>query len=201
MAVVLAVHAVQPIVVDRYLFAVPVLVSALLAVSAARLARDRWLFGLLALVAVVGAARPMMETGIRPLWRENARTIASIVAGCPTTQVYAASGWALGPAAETRMARREDPVFERAYRSLAAPWGYPVRFIGQNGKAHATAGACPVLLWYEHTPNEAEDDLPAAIEAAGLTGLETARLSVTRSATGFVLRADRPEGNEVSRLP
>ena len=52
MAIVLAVHAVQPIVVDRYLFAVPVLVSALLAVPAARLARDRWLFGLLALVAV-----------------------------------------------------------------------------------------------------------------------------------------------------
>ena len=200
-AIVLAVHAVQPIVVDRYLFAVPVLMSALLAVPAARIAQDRWLFGLLALVAVVGAARPLVETGIRPLWRENARTIASVVAGCPSTQVYAASGWAVGPAGETRMARREDPVFERAYRSLAAPWGYPVHFIGQNGRAHATPGACPVLLWYEHTPNEAEDDLPAAIEAAGLTGLEGARLSVTRSATGFVLRAERPEGNEVSSLP
>ena len=202
MAIVLAAHAVQPIVVDRYLFAVPVLVSALLAVPAARLARDRWLFGLLVLVAVVGAVRPMIETGIRPLWRENARTIATIVAGCPTTQVYAASGWALGPAAETRTARREDPIFERAYRSLAEPWGYPVHFIGQlggqNGSAHATPGACPVLLWYEHTPNEAENDLPWAIEAAGFTGLERARLSVTRSATGFVLRADRPEGHEVS---
>lgn len=200
-AVVLAIHAFQPIVVERYLFAVPVLVSALLAVPAARLARDRWLFGLLALVAVAGAARPLIETGIRPLWRENARTIATIVAGCPTTQVYAASGWALGPAAETRMARREDPVFERAYHSLAAPWGYPVHFIGQNGRAHATPGACPVLLWYEHTPNEAEGDLPAAVEAAGLTGLERAHLSVTRSATGFVLRADQPEGREVSKLP
>jgi hypothetical protein len=205
MAIVLVAHAFQPIVVDRYLFAVPVLVSALLAVPAARIARDRRLFGLLVLVAVAGAARPMVEDGIKPLWRENARTIATIVASCPTTQVYAASGWALGPAAETRMARREDAVFERAYRSLAAPWGYPVHFIGQiggqNSVAHATPGACPVLLWYEHTPNDAEDDLPAAIEAAGLTGLERARLSVTRSATGFVLRADRPEGNEVSRLP
>lgn len=205
MAVVLAAHAVQPIVVDRYLFAVPVLVSALLAVPAARLARDRWLFGLLVLVAVAGAARPMIESGIKPLWRENARTIATIVAACPTTQVYAASGWALGPAAETRTARREDPIFERAYRSLAEPWGYPVHFIGQlggpNGGAHASPGACPVLIWYEHTPNEAENDLAWAIEAAGFTGLETARLSVIRSATGFVLRADRPEGHEVSQLP
>jgi hypothetical protein len=90
------------------------------------------------------------------------------------------------------MARREDPVFERAYRSLAAPYGYTVRFIGQNGSARAAPGACPVLLWYEHTPNGEENDLPAAIEAAGLTGLEEARLSVTRTATGFVVRADRP---------
>jgi hypothetical protein len=191
-AIVLAAHALRPIVVDRYLFAVPVLVSALLAVPAARLAHDRLLFGLLALVAVVGAARPMVETGIRPLWRENARIIATVVAGCPTTQVYAASGWALGPADQTQAARREDPVFERAYRSLAAPWGYPVHFIGQNGIAHASPGVCPVLLWYEHTPNEAEDDLPGAIEAAGLMGLQEARLSVTRSPTGFVVRADAP---------
>jgi hypothetical protein len=190
MAIVFAVHAVQPIVVDRYLFAVPVLVCALLAVPAARIARDRWGFALLALVAVAGAARPMIETGIKPLWRENARTIAAIVAGCPTTRVYAASGWALGPAAETRMARREDPVFERAYRSLAASEGFPVHFIGQNGGAQVTPGRCPMLIWYEHTPNEAENDLPWAVEAAGLAGLEGARLSVTRSLTGIVVRAD-----------
>ena len=43
-AIVLAVHAVRPIVVDRYLFAVPVLASALMAVPAARFAQDRLLF-------------------------------------------------------------------------------------------------------------------------------------------------------------
>jgi hypothetical protein len=189
-AIVLAVHVVVPIVVDRYLFAVPVLVGALLAVPAARVARNRLLFGLLVLLAMAGAARPLIETGIRPFWREDARTIAGIVTGCPTTEVYAASAWALGPAAASRMARREDPVFERGYGLLAAEHGFTVRFIGQKGGAHATPGACPVLLWYAHTPDEAENDLPAAIEAAGLTGLEKATLSVTRSATGFVVRAD-----------
>ena len=193
MAIVLAAHAVQPIVVDRYLFAVPVLVSALLAVPAARLARDRWLFGLLALVAVVGAARPMIESGIKPLWRENARTIATIVAGCPTTQVYAASGWALGPAAETRTARREDPVFERAYRSLAAPWGYPVHFIGQLGsrtaartRRRAPARCCSgtsTRLTRRRTTCRGPSRLPAS------PGLERARLSVDAQRHG--LRAAR----------
>ena len=190
-AIVLTAHAFRPIVVERYLLAVPVLVSALMAVPAARFAQAYPLFGLLALVSVAVAAASMADA-IKPLWREDAQRIAKIVAECPTTRVYAASGWALGPAAETRTARREDPVFARAYRLLANRHGYEVQYIGQGGTAHATPGACPVLLWYEHTPNDAERDLPGAVEEAGLTGLQGARLSGFRSGTGFVVRADRP---------
>jgi len=200
-AIILAVHTFQPIVVDRYLFAVPVLVSALLAVPAARLVRHRVLFGLLALVAVAVAAAPIVREGIPPLWNEGARTIAKIVSQCPTTQVYAASGWALGPAAETRAARREDPVFARAYRMLAAGNGFAVRFVGQHGTARATPGACPVVLWFEHTPNDAEDDLPGAVEASGVTGLQDAALSATRSPTGFVLRADGAPAVNIASPP
>lgn len=190
-ALVLGLHAFMPIVIDRYLFAVSVLVSALMAAPAARLADDRPMFALLALVSMVAAAASLADSGIKPLWRANAQVIAEIVQGCPTTQVYAASGWALGPAAETLAARREDPVFERAYRSLADEHGYGVSFIGQNGHAHATPGHCPVLLWVEHTPNDAESDLPVAISEAGLAGLQDAQLSVHRSATGLIVRADR----------
>ena len=62
--------------------------------------------------------------------------------------------------------------------------------------AEAPASPCPVLLWFEHTPNEAEDDLPAAIEAAGLGGLQDAHLSAVRSVTGFVVQATRDGGSE-----
>ena len=191
-AIVLVINAYKPIVVDRYLFSVPVLVSAIMAVPAARLARDRALFGLFALVAVAMAASPLVRSGIKPLWREGAETIAEITAGCPGTQVYAASGWALGPAAETRAALREDPIFKRAYNSLAQQYGYTVQFVGQNGSIQAAPGACPLLLWYEHTPNDAENDLPWALSVVGLTGLEGARVSAIRSPTGFVVRIDRP---------
>jgi hypothetical protein len=188
---VLVINAVMPIVIDRYLFAVPVLVGALMAVAAARLIRHRAMFALFALVSAVAVTATLAGTGIKPLWRANAQVIAEIVEQCPTTQVYAASGWALGPAAETLAARREDPVFARAYRSLAEQHGYVVSFIGQNDHVRALPGRCPVLLWIEHTPNEAENDLPAAIHDAGLEGLQEAQLSVHRSGTGFVVRADR----------
>jgi hypothetical protein len=47
------------------------------------------------------------------------------------------------------------------------------------------------LLWYEHTPNDAENDPLYAVEVAGVTGLDEARLSTTRTTAGFVVRADR----------
>jgi len=115
LVVVLAIDAIQPIMVDRYLFAVPVLVAGMLAALAARFEPSQGLRLLLALVAVGVMAEPLLMRGAKPLWDEGARTIAKIVKACPSTQVYAGSGWALGPAAETFAARREDPVFQRAY--------------------------------------------------------------------------------------
>jgi hypothetical protein len=197
-AIVLAGHAVKPIVVDRYLIAIPVLVCALMAIPAVRFAPGSLPFGLLVLVSVAVAAAPLILSGIKPHWNQGARTVAQIVASCPTTQVFAASGWVLGPAAETRTAMREDPVFARAYRWLADRHGFTVHFIGLDDADRAVPATCPVLVWYEHTPNEAENDLPGAVEVAGLTGLEGARLSVIRSTTGFVVRADREPTETVS---
>jgi hypothetical protein len=191
-AIVVAINSLKPMIVARYIFPVPVLVCAIMAALSVKFARDWRLFGLLALCAVAVAAGSMMLDGAKPRWEESARTIARIVADCPTSQVYAASGWAIGPAADTLTARREAPVFERAYELLAGQYGFAVHFIGQGGVAHVNLGDCPILLWYEHTPNNAEDDPQYGLTAAGLKGLEGARLSTIRSGTGFVIRADRP---------
>jgi hypothetical protein len=190
-AIVLALDAFRPIMVDRYLFAVPVLVCAIMAAMAAKFDRDCRLHVLLALWAAAMVSAQFLLHGAKPQWEEGARSVAQIVEACPTTRIYAASGWALGPAAETRAARREDPVFRRAYEELASIHGYEVRFLGQNERTQVTLGRCPILVWYEHTPNNAEDDPRAAVEAAGLTGIEKAQLSAIRSSTGFVVRADR----------
>lgn len=190
-ALVIAIDAFRPIMVDRYLFAVPVLVCAIMAAMAAKFDRDRQLHFLLALCAAALVTGQFLLHGAKPQWEEGARSIAQIVETCPTTRIYAASGWALGPAAMTRTALREDPVFRRAYEELASGHGYEVRFLGQNERTRVTLGGCPVLVWFEHTPNNAEDDPRAAVAAAGLAGIEEARLSAIRSSTGFVVRADR----------
>lgn len=188
---VLIIDTARPIMVDRYLFAVPVLVCGIMASLAARFEGYRPLRLLLAVNAVLVVASPLLLNGVKPQWEEGARLIASIVEHCPTTRVYAASGWALGPAAATNSARREDDVFRRAYAELAADQGYAVRFLGQGEAAVATVEDCPVLVWFEHTPNNAEDDPRGAVAASGLTGVEDGKYFAYRSPTGFVVRVDR----------
>jgi hypothetical protein len=190
LALVLIVDAFQPIMVDRYLFAVPVLVCGIMASLATKL--DRYPLRLLLTVnAVAVVACPFLLGDTKPQWKEGARLIARIVETCPTTRVYAASGWVLGPAAATRAARREDIVFRRAYTMLAAEHNYTVQFLGQGETARTTVDECPVLIWFEHTPNNAEDDPRAAVTASGLTGIEDAKYFAYRSSTGFVVRVDR----------
>lgn len=196
LAIVLVAHLFKPMVVDRYLIAVPVLVSVLMAVPAARLVSapsplGHRLFALMAAVSVVAAALSLVQDGLKPMWNEGARTIGQIAASCPSTRIYAASGWVPGPVAETRAARREEPVFERAYRSLAAAHGFRMDYLPIGSAAQAKPGPCPVLVWFEHTPNDAERDPRGAIEEAGLRGLDGAQLSAIRSPTGFIVRADR----------
>lgn len=62
---------------------------------------------------------------------------------------------------------------------------------GYGESSRPASSDAPVLLWVEHTPNDAESDLPEAVREAGLEGLQEAELSVHRSATGLVVRADR----------
>ena len=142
-------------------------------------------------MAVAVAATPIVRDGIRPLWREGARTIAKIVAGLPDDPGLCGERLGAGTGRRNPRGAPRGSGLRPGLPDARRRHGYTVRFIGQHDTAHATPGACPVLLWFEHTPNEAEDDLPAAVEAAGLTGLQDARLSVTRSPTGFVVRADR----------
>ncbi len=189
LALVFAVNTFQPIMVDRYLFAVPVLICGIMGSLAAKI-EGYPLRLLLAANAVAMVACPFLLGESKPQWKEGARLIAQIMETCPTTRVYAASGWALGPAAATRAARREDAVFRRAYTMLAAEHNFTVRFLGQGEMARTIIDECPVLVWFEHSPNNAEDDPRAAVAASGLTGIE-AKYFAYRTSTGLVVRVDR----------
>lgn len=189
--VLIEINVQRPVIVEHYLVGASVLVCALTATVAASLVHERRLFMLFAVVSAAVVLIPFVVHGPDRQWQANAKQIGRIVRRCPSTQVYAASGWLLRGGAGFRTARRDDPVFARGYRWLGESRGFTPQMIDLSGDAHAITGDCPTLLWIEQVPAEASFTAPRVLAAAGLHGLENTRLTLLRSETGLIVRSDR----------
>lgn len=170
---------------------IAIMVSALLATAGAKIAnRKPWMYAL-AGVAVLSSLVSLANIGLGGGWHNGAKRIARIIATCPTTQVFAASGWRLDDGTHSRAAAREEPVFAMGYTRLAATRGFAPVILHPGAPQTATPSACPVLLWIEEVPQKRRPKPQQILKATGLQGLDGARLSVIRTATGLILRADR----------
>jgi hypothetical protein len=181
----------KPVIVEHYLAGLPVLICAVVAALAGKLAHGSRLFSLFAVVSVAVVLIPFLAHGPERRWQANAKQIGRIVANCPATEVYAASGWLLRGDAGFKTARRDDPIFARGYRSLGESRGFTPRMIGVPGNAQAISRDCPTLLWIEQLPPSFNLTAPRILAAVGLHGLENTRLTLLRSETGLIVRSDR----------
>jgi hypothetical protein len=181
----------KPIVIGRYMAAIPVIICAAMAAFALKFQQERTLYALLTAVSVGAVIVPFFLYGPNRHWNADAKLIAKIQKQCPSTRVYAATGWLLRDGGNSRTARREDPVFARGYVRLAQGYGFTPQIIGRNGPTPVTLGDCPIILWMEHVPETTRTDAKRAITAAGLTGLDQARLKLIDGESGIIVRADR----------
>jgi hypothetical protein len=181
----------KPIVIGRYMAGIPVLICAAMAVLANKFPNQRLFFGLLAATSAAAVIGPFFFFGANRHWNADAKLIAKIVRPCPTTKVYAATGWLLRDGGDSNTARREDPVFTRGYLLLGQGYGFTPEIIGRDGPTRAVIGNCPILLWMEHVPKGTKVDAKGAVTAAGLQGLKNARLSLIHGESGLIIRADR----------
>jgi hypothetical protein len=145
----------------------------------------------LAAVSAASVIVPFVLYGPDPHWNANAKRVAKIEKECPSTKVYVTSGWLYRDGADSKTARREDPVYARGYARLGENHGSVPEYIGRKGPTEAMLGNCPTLLWVEHVPDDMKIDPKKALATAGLTGLDDARLSVFTNDGGFIVRADR----------
>lgn len=184
----LALNALKPVVVDRYLLGWQVLACAVVAAAAARaLAASRLLsasFVLVALLFVLGAT---IHFARAQAWHAGRDHIAATVRACPSTKVYAMSPWRLGNARHSRLAAFESPVFADAYRQLARQGGFALSILPDAQKLIPVDGACPTLLWVEHAGPGSTPD--AVLRAARIGFPPGARLTLFKSQSGFVLIA------------
>jgi hypothetical protein len=180
----------KPIVIGRYMAGIPVLLCAAMGVLATKFQNRKLLFGLLAATSAAAVIGPFFFYGANRHWNADAKKIAKIARSCPTTKVYAATGWLLRDGSMSNTARREDPVFARGYILLGQTYGFVPEIIGRNGPTHAMPGDCPILLWMEHVPDSTKVDAKGAVKAAGLLGIENSRLSLIHGESGLIIRAD-----------
>jgi len=170
---------------------IAVLVTALMATAGTKIANRRVWMNSLAVVAVVSVIVSAIVNGLGSGWHVGAKRISRIVAACPATQVFAVSGWRLEDGSRSRAAKREEPVFTLGYKRLARTYGFTAIVIPKDRPVTAAIGPCPVLLWIEQVPPSRRIKPEEALKAAGLKGLEKARLSLVRTESGLIVRADR----------
>lgn len=191
-AVLMIFNAIQSIIVPRYLVGLTVPVVAMVAALGGRAAaRHRWFAATAA--AAVAVAVSILTVAIRGddgQWRDNAKRIAAIVDKCPSTAVYAMSGWLIDGAPQDHASPPSQDIYAIGYGDLARSLGFHVTLIGGSSRPRLSAG-CPTILWVEHRPVSAAFDPAVAFTAAGLPAVPAERLAIIRSLSGFMVIARR----------
>lgn len=195
----LALNALKPVVVDRYLLGWQVLACAVVAAAAARaLTASKLLFASFVLVALLFVLGATIHFARAQAWHAGRDHIAATVRACPSTKVYAMSPWRLGNARHSRLAAFESPVFADAYRQLARQGGFTLSILPDAQKLIPVGSACPTLLWVEHAGPGSTPD--AVLRAARIGFPPGARLTLFKSQSGFVLIAQFMRGAAPLRL-
>lgn len=169
---------------------IAVMVTALMAAAGAKIAERRLWMNVLAVVAILSSMTALAVIGLHGGWQTAGKKIARTIRDCPATQVYAASGWRLDDGTRSNAARREEPVFTLGYRLIGRAHGFDPPVIRLDKPTRIIPSKCPVLLWIEQVPSRKKVDPAAFVKASGIRGLEAARLTVIRTQTGLILRAD-----------
>lgn len=180
-----------PILIERYLITWQLLVCALVALAAERaLAESRMSFaafvGIGALMMLIGTANAARGGG----WKTGRDMIAAQVRQCPTTRVFAMSGWRLKTAHASNAARRETEVIDPAYRELGDQRGFGVTTLDLSTPAVLPVGAtCPTLVWVEHLSWDNVRDVAYLQRVGRLAFDHPVTLSVQQTGSGFLLTA------------
>ena len=184
------VDAQRRLITDSNTADVAVMITALMAAAGAKIAERRLWMNALAAVAMLSSVVALAVIGLHGGWQTAGKKIARAIHECPTTRAYAASGWRLDDGTRSNAARREEPVFALGYRMVGGAHHFNPPVVRPDKPVRIVPNRCPVLLWIEQVPARKTVSPARIVKAAGLHGLEAARLSVLRTETGLILRAD-----------
>lgn len=170
---------------------IAILVVALMATAGTMIADRKLWMNAMAAVAALSTIVAVTGNSLGGAWQTAAKQIARMTLECPGTPVYAASGWRLDDGSGSRAAKREEPVFTLGYKRLGTTHGFNPVILHPSRPLEAAPGRCPVLIWIEQVPPTKRIKTEKLLEQLGISGLDRAKLSLTRTKTGLIVRADR----------
>lgn len=170
---------------------IAVMVTALMATAGNKIADRRIWMAAIGTVAILSSFGSLAAIGLDGAWQTDAKKIARTVAACPSTRVYAASGWRLDEGTGSRAAQHEERVFMLGYSRLGELNGFSPIIVNPDAPRTAAPGRCPTLLWIEQVPERKRPKPAKIVDLTGLQGLAKARLSLERTHSGVIVRADR----------
>lgn len=188
---VVAVNAIKPLIIPRYLIMLtPYWRAALAAVAADVIFSRRWIFALLIANAAIVTAYTTQDEANTGNWNDGAEIIADAVDSCPQTLVYAVDPFLLlPPGAAAPVPDNTETVHEWGYGYVAARHGFQVHILHPAGiRALPLAARCPTLVWSEHDYNNRLGLKDIALRAKLPTDPDSlARMTLSRTDSGFVL--------------
>lgn len=189
-AVLMAIHLIRPILVEKYLTGAIGVIALILALAcshalsaAGRRTETGLLFGAL-IVSGFSLHANVREAAGQNSWLGTGRLIARTVSQCPATAVHTDDFWNAGVMAMSPADNRH-----------VAPWAYAqiakrLDFAVQASASHAMSSTCPNLFWAEHdtTHQFAEKNILEHLQRRGFA-LRT--ITLYRVGDGWVA-SDRP---------
>ncbi len=188
---VIAVNAVKPLIIPRYLIMLtPYWRAALAAVAAEVILSRRWVFALFVANAAIITAYTTQDEAFTGNWNDGAQIVSDAVDACPQTIVYAVDPFQLQPpGVKPPGPDNTNTVHEWGYGYVARLYGFPVRIVHPTAvRALALSATCPTLLWAEHDYNNRLNLQDIAVRAKLPADPDSlARMKLIRTDSGFVL--------------
>jgi hypothetical protein len=188
----LALDAVTPMLVPRYLGTV----TAIVAVAAAAAWRDlEPRPAASAGIALLIALQPLASEWLRlprPGWESGAHIVAGIRRGCPDAPVFAINPWRFRDHPESQAARFESPVNGFAYARVARGFGFQPQYV--TGPTKVPLGRCPAIVWMEARKDIEQVSPERVLRLAQLEvpeGVRTRFIPTYNGAVLVIARADQ----------
>ena len=188
---VIAVNAVKPLIIPRYLVTMtPYWRAALAAVAADVILSRRWIFALFIANAAIVTAYTTQDEANTGNWNDGAEIVSDAINACPQSLVYAVDPFELQPpGVKPPDPDNEETVHDWGYGYVGGLYGFDVHIIHPAAmRALPLSTTCPTLLWGEHDYNNRLNLADIAARATLPTDPDSlARMKLLRTDSGFVL--------------